>query len=47
VCREPVAYYCYELGHILHLSPEELGEVTYGDMLGALAVFDALYRVGA
>lgn len=42
--RDPAAYWSYEIGHILHLSPDQLGEVTPGDLIGALAVFDALYR---
>ena len=42
--RDPVVYYCYELGHILSLPPDLIGEITPADMLGALAVFDSLYR---
>ena len=44
--RDPVAYYSYEVGHVLHLGPDELGEVTPADLMGALAVFDHLYRNG-
>lgn len=44
VGRDPAAYYCYEVGHILHLSADELGEVTPSDLMGALNLFDVLYR---
>ena len=44
VGRDPAAYWSYEIGHILHLSPDYLGEVTPADLMGAIHVFDALYR---
>jgi hypothetical protein len=44
--RDPIVYYCYELGHILSLRPDEMGEITPADMLGALDVFDSLYKPG-
>ena len=44
VGRDPAAYWSYEIGHILHLSPDELSEVTPADLVGALSVFDTLYR---
>ena len=47
VGRDPAAYYSFEIGHVLHLRPDELGEVTPADLMGALSVFDALYRTDA
>lgn len=44
VGRDPAAYYSFEVGHILHLAPDQLGEVTPADLMGAANVFDALYR---
>ena len=44
VGRDPVAYWSYEIGHVLSLSPDQLSEVTYADLVGAMNVFDALYR---
>jgi hypothetical protein len=44
VGRDPVSYWDYEVGHILHLGPDEVSEVTPADLMGAVAVFDALYR---
>jgi hypothetical protein len=37
-------YWSYEIAHILHMAPDQIGEATPADLVGALAVFDALYR---
>lgn len=42
--REPSSYYQLEVGHVLHLSPDDLGEVTPATLVEALHMFDALYR---
>ena len=42
--RDPAAYWSYEIGHVLHLAPDQLSEVTPADLMGAATVFDALYR---
>jgi hypothetical protein len=44
VGRDPAAYWSYEIGHVMHLSPDQLGEVTPSDLVGALNLFDVLYR---
>lgn len=41
-----MTYYTYELGHIAHVLPDHVGELTPGDMLGAVQLFDFLYRRG-
>lgn len=44
VCGDPVGYYSYEIGHIVHVTPADVGELTPNDLLGALNLFDVLYR---
>lgn len=44
VGRDPAAYYCLEVGHILHVTPDQVGEVSPSDLMGAVRMFDALYR---
>ena len=44
VGRDPVAYYGYEVGHILSLAPTQMGDLTPGDLLGAAVLFDHRYR---
>ena len=44
--RDPAAYYSYEVGHILGVPPDQVGELTPGDLLGALVLFDHKYRAG-
>lgn len=44
VGMNPRAYYCFEVGHILHVLPNEVGYLTPGDLLAALNLFDVLYR---
>lgn len=46
VGRDPVAYYTYEVGHILGLGPTQLGDITPGDLVGAVNLFDHKYRDG-
>ena len=46
VGRDPVGFYSFELGHILHVAPGEVGELTPANILGALMMFDAQYRDG-
>jgi hypothetical protein len=41
---DPLNYWSYEIAHILHLPPDIVGEATPADLMGALAVFDSLYR---
>jgi hypothetical protein len=41
---DPLNYWSYEIAHILHMAPDQIGEATPADLVGALAVFDALYR---
>ena len=43
---DPVALYSFELGHILHVLPDQVGELTPADILGALMMFDSQYRDG-
>lgn len=40
---DPVSFYSYRIGHTLHVTPEQTGELTPGDILGGLMVFDAMY----
>jgi hypothetical protein len=42
--RRPCEYWSYEIGHILHLAPSELGGVRRSDLMGAVDLFDAKYR---
>lgn len=44
VGRDPAGYYTFEVGHILHVTPDQIGELSPGDLLGAARLFDALYR---
>ena len=44
--RNPVGFYSMELGHILHVTPDQVGQLTPADILGALHMFDAQYRDG-
>lgn len=46
VGRDPVGMYTYEVGHILSVTPEEMGELTPSAMLGAMWLFNHLYRAG-
>lgn len=40
-----MAYYCLEVGHILPgVTPENIGEVSPSDLLGATLLYDAKYR---
>jgi hypothetical protein len=39
-------YWSYEIAHVMHLKPDDVGEATPADLMGALAVFDSLYRDG-
>jgi hypothetical protein len=39
-------YWSYEIGHILHGRPEDVGEYTPSDLMGALSLFDLKYRAG-
>jgi hypothetical protein len=43
---DPAGFYCFELGNICHVLPADVGELTPADMVGALNMFDALYRAG-
>jgi hypothetical protein len=43
---DPRTYWTYEVGHIAHVGPDEVGYMTPADLLGAGDLFDALYRVG-
>ena len=43
---DPVGFYSMEVGHILHVLPDQVGELTPADILGALMMFDAQYRDG-
>jgi hypothetical protein len=43
VGADPVSFYGFQLGHILHVLPEDVGELTPSDILGAYSMFDALY----
>jgi hypothetical protein len=44
VGSDPVCFYGFELGHILKILPEDVGELTPSDIMGAYAMFEALYR---
>jgi hypothetical protein len=44
--RDPAGFYSFEIGHILHVLPDEVGELTPADILGALMMFDSQYREG-
>jgi hypothetical protein len=46
VGRRPASYWSYEIGHILHVGPKEIGYVTPGDLMGAMDLFDHQYRNG-
>ena len=41
-----MTYYRMELGHILHVLPDDVGELTPGEMVEAQLMFDSLYRNG-
>jgi hypothetical protein len=32
------------VAHITHITPDEVGELTPGELIGALDLFDHLYR---
>jgi hypothetical protein len=44
VGRDPISYYSYEIGYILHLGPEQMTELTPADLMGAMALFNVLHR---
>jgi hypothetical protein len=41
-----VTYYQFEVGHILHVQPDEVGELTPAELLGATVMFEGLYQRG-
>lgn len=41
-----MSYYSFRIGHVLHVSPEQMWELTPSDMVGALAIFEAMYPSG-
>ena len=43
-CREPAAYYNYEVGHILGVAPDAVGELSPSDLMGASNLFAHKYR---
>ena len=44
VGSDPVGFYRFEVGHVLHVTPEQVGELTPADLMAAVTFFDAMYR---
>jgi hypothetical protein len=44
VGSDPAGFYSFEIGHVLHVTPDDLAELTPSDLLAALHFFDAMYR---
>lgn len=36
---DPASYYRYEVGHILHITPDQIGELTPRDLVGAMRLY--------
>lgn len=43
---DPVGMYRYEVGHVLHVLPGDVGEIAPTDLMGALQLFNHLHRRG-
>lgn len=41
-----MTYYRIEIGHILHVPPDGVGELTPGEMVEAQHLFERLYQYG-
>lgn len=41
---DPATLYRFEIGHVLHVKPEDIGEIPPHDLMAALHFFDAMYR---
>ena len=44
--RDPAGLYSYEVGHVLGVLPDDVGELTPADLMGAMNLFDVKYRDG-
>lgn len=44
VGRDPAAYYSFEIGDVLSVTPDTMSELTPADLMGAMSVFNAKYR---
>lgn len=41
---DPAGFYRFEVGHVLHVTPDDLSELTPFDLMAAMRFFDAMYR---
>lgn len=44
--RDPATYYSVEIGHMLRIAPDGMGELTPGQIMDAVWLFDKVYRDG-